>query len=164
MSESKTLSFKVTLETISGGKSSINLFNKIEKDEKGKPKEVDGFEVVESFTEYLLHLDAEQSVKEREIDKKAEIIVIVDKSGSMQGTPWKQVQSALIKMLDITRGVNNCRAIAYNQSAEKMNLSGKREKDSSNINSLRAGGSTNFVAVFKLLENIFCAEGSTIVN
>ena len=73
--------------------------------------EVDDFEVIEKFTEYLMYLEGEQPLEERKMDQKAEIIVVVDKSGSMGGTPWKQVQSALIKMLDITRGVNNCQAI-----------------------------------------------------
>jgi uncharacterized protein YegL len=120
--------------------------------------ETDGFEVVEPYTEYLMHLDAEQPVKDPEVKKKAEIIVVVDKSGSMQGTPWRQVQSALIKMLDITRDVNNCQAIAYNQSAEKIKLTGSRSKDKFQIESIRAGGSTNFVAVFQELEKAFKEE------
>ena len=147
--------FKLTLESIQGGKSCINLFDKVGKDKKEKSMEVDGFEVLEPFTEHLLYLEALQPTEERVINKKAEIIVVVDKSGSMQGTPWKQVQAALIKMLDITRDVNNCRAIAYNQCAEQIKLSGIRTKDNSQINSIRSGGSTNFVAVFKELEEIF---------
>ena len=77
--------------------------------------EVDDFEVIEKFTEYLMYLEGEQPLEERKMDdQKAEIIVVVDKSGSMGGTPWQQVQSAMIKMLDITRGVNNCHAIGKN--------------------------------------------------
>ena len=93
--------FKLVLETVQNGKSCINLFDKIDKNGvvKEELKDVDGFEVLERYTEYLLYLDAEQPLKERKVEKKAEIIVVVDKSGSMQGTPWKQVQSALIKML-----------------------------------------------------------------
>ena len=82
--------------------------------------EVDDFEVIEKFTEYLMYLEGEQPLEERKMeDQKAEIIVVVDKSGSMGGTPWKQVQSALIKMLDITRGVNNCKAIGKKICLEK---------------------------------------------
>jgi uncharacterized protein YegL len=150
--------FKLALESVQGGISGINLFDKVVKDQKEKSTETDGFEVVEPYTEYLMYLDAEQPVKEKENNKKAEIIVVVDKSGSMQGTPWRQVQSALVKMLDITRDVNNCQVIAYNQSAEKFKLSGSRSKDKFQIESIRAGGSTNFVAVFQELENAFKEE------
>jgi len=149
------IDFKLKLETVKDGRSCIRLFDKLVKEKKENPMEVDGFEVVEPFTEYLMYLDAEQPMEERVINKKAEIIVVVDKSGSMQGTPWTQVQSSLIKMLDITRDVSNCRAITYNQAAEQISLSGIRTKDKDHINSIRSGGSTNFVAVFKELETIF---------
>ena len=97
----KMTEFKLVLETVQNGKSCINLFDKMDKNGvvKEELNDVDGFEVLERYTEYLLYLDAEQPLKERKVEKKAEIIVVVDKSGSMQGTPWKQVQSALIKML-----------------------------------------------------------------
>jgi hypothetical protein len=125
--------------------------------------EVDDFEVIEKFTEYLMYLEGEQPLEERKMDdQKAEIIVVVDKSGSMGGTPWQQVQSAMIKMLDITRGVNNCQAIAYNQRAEFLNLSQSRSKDKTMIDSIRAGGSTNFVAVFEALGKIFKKKDSTV--
>ena len=152
--------FKLTLESVQDGLSTINLFDKVEaKDTIKKTDETEGFEVIDQpFTEYLMHLTAEQQAEEHETKKKAEIIVVVDKSGSMQGKPWKQVQSALIKMLDITRGVNNCHAISYNQNAEKMPLSGNRKADKSLIESTRSGGSTNFVAVFKELGKMFKAE------
>ena len=174
--------FKVVLESVPVEETCISLFNKISTNgnqpdadtsssnisgtikrtlstiiKRGKEQsmEVDDFEVVEPFIEYLMYLDAEQACEDRKVDKKAEIIVVVDKSGSMQGTPWRQVQSALNKMLDITRGVNNCQAIAYNQGAEIIPLSGSKSKDKLLIDSIRAGGSTNFVAVFKQLEKLF---------
>ena len=151
--------FKLTLESVQDGLSAINLFDKVEVERAQKLSETEDFEVVDQpFTEYLMHLTAEQQAKEPETKKKAEIIVVVDKSGSMQGQPWKQVQSALIKMLDITRGVNNCHAIAYNQNAVKMQLSGNRKADKSLIESTRSGGSTNFVAVFNELGKIFKEE------
>jgi len=150
--------FRLALESVQGGIAGINLFDKVMKDQKGNSTETDGFEVVEPYTEYLMYLDAEQSVKQEENNKKAEIIVVVDKSGSMQGTPWRQVQSALVKMLDVTRDINNCQAIAYNQRAEKIKLSGSRSKDKFQVESIRAGGSTNFVAVFQELENAFKEE------
>jgi len=152
--------FKLTLESVQDGLSCIKLFEKVAAKEETKVSSgPEDFEVVEQpYTEYLMHLTAEQPSEEREISKKAEIIVIVDKSGSMQGKPWKQVQSALIKMLDITRDVNQCQAIAYNQRAEMMKLSGDRNKDKLLIESTRAGGSTNFVAVFQELGRMFKEE------
>ena len=96
------------------------LFYSATKKEASSKMEVDDFEVIEKFTEYLMYLEGEQPLEERKMeDQKAEIIVVVDKSGSMGGTPWKQVQSALIKMLDITRGVNNCKAIGKKICLEK---------------------------------------------
>ena len=68
--------FKLALESVQGGISCINLFDKVVNDEKDKSMETDGFEVVEPYTEYLMHLDAEQPVKEPEVKKKAEIIVV----------------------------------------------------------------------------------------
>lgn len=154
--DSKTKSSSGLFSMLSGGGSGANSSTKKEASSK---MEVDDFEVIEKFTEYLMYLEGEQPLEERKMeDQKAEIIVVVDKSGSMGGTPWKQVQSALIKMLDITRGVNNCKAIAYNQCAETLNLSESRSKDKTMINSIRASGSTNFVAVFEALGKIFKNE------
>jgi len=155
--------FKLTLESVQDGLSAINLFDKVDSKDNAKKsdksEEAEEFEVVDQpYTEYLMHLTAEQPAKEQETKKKAEIIVVVDKSGSMQGKPWKQVQSALIKMLDITRGTNNCHVISYNQNAEQMKLSGNRSADKSLIESTRAGGSTNFVAVFQTLGKMFKPE------
>ena len=48
--------------------------------------------------------------------------------------------------------------VAYNQCAETLNLSESRSKDKTMINSIRAGGSTNFVAVFEALGKIFKNE------
>ena len=105
--------FPVSTITIISFCANFPFYTSVTKKEASSSKmEVDDFEVIEKFTEYLMYLEGEQPLEERKMeDQKAEIIVVVDKSGSMGGTPWKQVQSALIKMLDITRGVNNCKAI-----------------------------------------------------
>ena len=146
--------FKLKLETVQDGSSCINLFDKVEVEKKENSSkfqpiqtmisklkltnsmDVDGFEVIEPFTEYLLYLEGEKDMDENIANKKAEIIVVVDRSSSMNGTPWNQVQSALIKMLDITRDVSNCRAICYNQFAEQIHLSGDMETDKSKIKSI----------------------------
>ena len=154
--------FKVVLETISGKKSCLNLFDKIEASDS------EDFEVIDASTEYLMYLTGEQLIDKEAAAKKketkAEIIIIVDKSGSMQGTPWKQVQSALIQMLDLVKTNNHCQAIAYNQSAQKLPLLEDREENLKLIQGTRAGGSTNFVAVFKLLEKIFQTEAKDVTT
>jgi hypothetical protein len=65
------------------------------------------------------------------------------------------VQSALIKMLEITGEVSNCRAISYNDQAELIKLSGVMKNDKTLITSMRAGGRTNFVDAFRELGKIF---------
>ena len=35
-------------------------------------------------------------------DEEVEFIVILDRSTSMQGKPWKQVQDAMVQMLELT--------------------------------------------------------------
>merc|ERR1712130_1021936 len=58
---------------------------------------------------FLMHLNAEVPDQGEEKVQEAEFLVVVDRSGSMQGTPWKQVQGALCKMLELTRGQGNIR-------------------------------------------------------
>ena len=36
-------------------------------------------------------------------DEEVEFIVILDRSSSMNGQPWKQVQDSMVKMLELTR-------------------------------------------------------------
>merc|ERR1719210_2192383 len=82
---------------------------------------------------------------------------VVVRGGSMQGTPWKQVQGALCKMLDLTRDQGNIRirVISYNQEASQVALTGESQVDKASIDKIRASGSTSFVAVFKHLSAIF---------
>ena len=86
----------------------------------------------------------EATVEETNDDegRDAEFIVIVDRSGSMQGKPWSQVQSALIKMLELTRTDSriNVRSIAYNHSSSFLNLTGDIKIDSKTIKDIRATG------------------------
>ena len=63
-------------------------------------------------------------------------------------------------MLDLIRRQGNLKtkAIAYNHGTTQLRVTGTEEIDKAAITSLRASGSTNFVAVFKNLANIFDAE------
>ena len=36
-------------------------------------------------------------------DEEVEFLVILDRSSSMNGQPWKQVQDSMIKIMDLTR-------------------------------------------------------------
>ena len=67
-------------------------------------------------------------------------------------------------MLDLVKTNNHCQAIAYNQSAQKLPLLEDREENLKLIQGTRAGGSTNFVAVFKLLEKIFQTEAKDVTT
>ena len=42
-------------------------------------------------------------------DEEVEFLVILDRSSSMSGKPWKQVQDAMIKILDLTRVRATCK-------------------------------------------------------
>merc|ERR1712013_14035 len=107
--------------------------------------------------EFLMHLSTEVADQGEAKAQSAEFIVIVDRSGSMQGTPWKQVQGGLTKMLELTRDQGNIRirVISYNQEASQVALTGESQVDKASIDKIRASGSTSFVAVFKHLSAIF---------
>ena len=107
--------------------------------------------------EYMLKLEAWIEDDTKEKSQEAEFVVIVDRSGSMQGTPWQQVQQALIKMLELTKtDANiNIKSIAYNHASSFLNLTGDTKVDSKTINEIRATGSTNFVSVFNELSMMF---------
>merc|ERR1712088_237938 len=107
--------------------------------------------------EFLMHLSAEVADQGEAKVQSVEFIVIVDRSGSMQGTPWKQVQGGLTKMLELTRSQENIRirVISYNQEASQVALTGESQVDKASIDKIRASGSTSFVAVFKHLSAIF---------
>merc|ERR1712147_420089 len=104
-----------------------------------------------------MHLSAEVADQGEAKVQSAEFIEIVDRSGSMQGNPWKQVQGGLTKMLELTRSQENIRirVISYNQEASQVALTGESQVDKASIDKIRASGSTSFVAVFKHLSAIF---------
>merc|ERR1711971_1102319 len=142
----ENVKFECKLETVERGEVAISLF-------KGSKEQLqDG-----ANDEFLMHLSAEVPNQGEEKVQEAEFIVVVDRSGSMQGTPWKQVQGAICKMLELTRGQGNIRVrvISYNQEASHLPLTGEARVDKASIEKMRAGGSTSFVAVFKQLSSIF---------
>eukprot|EP00092_Neocalanus_flemingeri_P023935 GFUD01025964.1.p1 GENE.GFUD01025964.1~~GFUD01025964.1.p1 ORF type:complete len:490 (-),score=154.82 GFUD01025964.1:169-1638(-) len=140
------IQFSCKLETVAGDKSMLSLFQN--HDNQGVKTQND---------EYLMHLEAEISAEKEAKTQEAEFIVVVDRSGSMNGTPWKQVQDALNKMLDLTRTQGNIEttAIAYNHETMRVNITGDAKVDKATIKGIRASGSTNFVATFRDLSKIF---------
>ena len=91
-------------------------------------------------------------------------MLILDKSGSMGGTPWKQVQTAVIKIIEIIQPNKKIhfQVMVYNNKAEKLKLSKDPKAANMEIKKIRAGGSTNFVATFDLIGEEF--ESSKILK
>ena len=75
----------------------------------------------------------------KEKSQDAEFIVVVDRSGSMGGKPWEQVQQALIKILELTQNEANInvKAMSYNHAAQFLQLSGDTNTDTKAINAIR---------------------------
>jgi len=142
----ENIKFDCKLETVDKGEVALSLFKVLEKQQEGDVN-----------NEFLMHLSAEVADQGEAKVQSAEFIVIVDRSGSMQGTPWKQVQGGLTKMLELTRSQENIRirVISYNQEASQVALTGESQVDKASIDKIRASGSTSFVAVFKHLSAIF---------
>ena len=98
----ENIEFHCRLETVAQGEAMVSLFQGA-----GEQRETGAND------EFLLHLDAEVNDHGKEKVQQAEFIIVVDKSGSMQGTPWKQVQGALCKMLELTNGQGNIRFVKH---------------------------------------------------
>jgi len=142
----ENIKFDCKLETVVRSEVALSLFKVLEKQQEDDVN-----------NEFLMHLSAEVADQGEAKVQSAEFIVIVDRSGSMQGTPWKQVQGGLTKMLELTRSQENIRirVISYNQEASQVALTGESQVDKASIDKIRASGSTSFVAVFKHLSAIF---------
>jgi len=139
--------FVCSFETVPQKKSALSLFQSCDETEKGN-KDND---------EYLMKLEAWTIDETNGKSQDAEFIVIVDRSGSMGGKPWEQVQQALIKILELTKNEANInvKTISYNHVAQFLQLSGDTNSDTKTINAIRSSGSTNFVDVFEKLSNMF---------
>jgi len=142
------IEFSCTLETIPASKSVLSLFQGHDKQDNK-----------ENNDEYLLTIEAEVPIKKETEEKtqEAEFIVVVDRSGSMGGTPWQQVQQALIKMIQMTKSDVNIqmKVLAYNSDTKDVQLTGDIETDKMTIKGFRASGSTSFISTFQRLGQIF---------
>merc|ERR1712004_418732 len=119
-SKMEKVDFTCKLETVDTKEVLVNLFKSADEQDGGEKDNL----------EFLLHLDAEIPDQGNKKVQEAEFIIVVDRSGSMQGTPWKQVQGALCKMLDLTRDQGNIRirVISYNQDASQVALTGESQE------------------------------------
>jgi ankyrin repeat protein/uncharacterized protein YegL len=82
-------------------------------------------------------------------------ICIVDQSGSMAGTPWKQVQQSLVHMDSLSRAnpLVKTIVIAYQSHAYVMDLSGTSEQARKKIMDSRAGGGNNETHAFQIVRD-----------
>lgn len=91
------------------------------------------------------------------VTKSCLSIWVLDRSGSMAGNPWKQVQSALIHILSLARSRDHVKIvlIAYNSISEIINVPEAEDAMVQTINCLQSGGGTNFTSAFdKIIEVI----------
>jgi hypothetical protein len=78
-------------------------------------------------------------------------IAVVDRSGSMQGRPWQQVETALLHIMGLSSSNTLVRTVivAYASDASVINTSGTQAEVNQRIRTMFTGGGTNFTAAFK---------------
>ena len=83
-------------------------------------------------------------------------IAVVDRSGSMNGNPWKQVETALLHIMGLTRSTPFVRTIiiAYDSNAEIINTSGTEADVYRVIKNMFTGGGTNFLPAFARIKEV----------
>lgn len=98
------------------------------------------------------------------IIKPSLFIAVVDRSGSMSGAPWKQVETALLyitRMAHQNPMVKIC-IIAYDSTAQIYNPQGTQHDIEMMIKNMFTGGGTNFSSAFEkvklVLNQFFCSE------
>ena len=83
-------------------------------------------------------------------------IAVVDRSGSMGGAPWKQVETALLHIMSLSRNTPFVKIviIAYDSNAEIINTSGTEADVHRVIRNMFTGGGTNFRAAFTKVKEV----------
>lgn len=83
-------------------------------------------------------------------------IAVVDKSGSMSGNPWKQVQIALIHIMSLTNLSSNVKTviIPYDSIAYVLHTLGTQQDINRSIKTLEASGGTVFGAAFNKIKEV----------
>jgi len=94
------------------------------------------------------------------------LIIVLDKSGSMAGIGWNQVQTALQYIVRKAKSSVNIipKIIAYDGDAQIIDISGSIDSVERTIMNIKAGGSTDFNSAFKktieVMKNYTCDENN----
>ena len=97
-------------------------------------------------------------------------IIVVDRSGSMTGSPWKQVETALIHIMSMAHSNNSIKTIiiGYSSTAEIINTDGSLNEITSIIKTMFNGGGTNFRAAFDkiklVLSKYICSNDEKLLT
>lgn len=89
-------------------------------------------------------------------------ILVVDRSGSMGGSPWRQVEIALKHILILAKS-NSCiktAVIAYDSTAEIINMPNDEDEMMRTIKYMYTGGGTNFNAAFEKIGRVLQQQTS----
>jgi ankyrin repeat protein len=83
-------------------------------------------------------------------------VIAADRSGSMGGSPWKQVEKALIYITAMCRQnpMIQIKIIGYDSNAQIIELTGIENLDTRKIKSMFTGGGTNFSAAFQKIREV----------
>ena len=83
------------------------------------------------------------------------LIIAADRSGSMMGNPWKQVEKALLYIYEMSQQnpMIKIRIIGYDHSAATIPLTGIKNHDINLIKTMFTSGGTNFQAAFTEIRN-----------
>ncbi len=90
-------------------------------------------------------------------------IAVCDRSGSMQGQPWSQVEEALLHMIGLSQGSNTVQlgCVMYESTAEIIDLS---RVTRANIRSYFTNGGTVFSAAFRRIGELLRANRNGIFD
>ena len=98
------------------------------------------------------------------ITKPSLFIAVVDRSGSMSGNPFKQVEAALVHIMGLTRSNPFVKTVivAYASTAEIINTTGTQADVIRVIRTMFTGGGTNFNSAFdkvkEVLSKYICSD------
>lgn len=83
-------------------------------------------------------------------------IAVVDRSGSMSGAPWRQVESALLHIFGLVQSCPFVKLVivAYDSNAEIINLGNTQIEGTNAIRKMFNGGGTNFRAAFNKVKDV----------
>ena len=90
------------------------------------------------------------------VTKPSLFIAVVDRSGSMAGSRWKQVETALIHIMSLTKSNSMVKTIivAYASIAEIINTGTTTSETNTIIKNMFTGGGTNFNAAYEKVKEV----------